>query len=219
MNDELLKKEKYLCVIVGGLEGLAIADLFIRMNDGKIMKQVVVRQGDYVPTDLIDFDDIKKSRLAGSLGKCIARGWIIVENPAIEVPKLVVKEPVMMKPTKSSAITEIDAGIISPAEVSNRVAEATQIKQAVNPFPTERELPVKSIISDEQSRTVNAFAITEKSVTSDGYFVFNKLKHFQKLKTIKDTKDVGLLERIVNESNYPQLVHNAKLRLQELAVK
>jgi hypothetical protein len=212
MTDEMIKQEKYKCEIQSGIEGLEIADLFIKI--GALQKHVVIQQGEYLPIDLVEFDNLKKSRLVGSLKRCIDYGWVSVESPTAVPPK--VKEVAVSKPAaRPVAITEEGAGIVSARDITNKVSDMRRV-DADTVYPDEIQPPVREIVTVAQSKTPNAMAITETTVAADGYFAFEKLKYFQKLKTIKDSSDVTLLKAIIEKSPYPQLVHNAQVRMQEL---
>lgn len=223
MTDEELKKEKYLCAMQSGTEGLAIADLFVRNADGTIMKVMTLQKGQYLLTELVDFGDLKKSRLVGSLSKCIDRGWIVVEDPAEEI-KVSEPEVVEVKTvTPSQALTEVKAGIIDKKDVTDPVADVVNpTAKGIDPFPKEVQPKVVEIVSKKESKTPNSFAITETDATvgkvkSEGkYAEFDSLRYFQKLKAIKETQDVELLDLVSKKSNYPQLVHNSQSRLKEL---
>ncbi len=220
MTDEELKKEKYRCEIQSGTEGLVMADLFIRTAVAHIIKPVRLRQGEYIPTDLVDFGDLKKSRLAGALLKCIEKGWISVENPSEKIEKVEQSTPEMIMPKSDGAITELKAGLINPEDVTNLVADVPQPK-GINPFPKEKEVPVKEVITLKEARTANTFAVTEQDLNSSvpqltNYEDFKGLRYFQKLKAIKESTDKVLLKSIMDQDSYPQLVHNSKSRLLEL---
>lgn len=218
MDNELLRKEKYTCEIESGTEGLQIFDLFIRSANNSLMRPVVLQKGEQVPTDLIDFDDLKKSRLSGALLRCIKAGWISVENPATELPAATKSSAPKMetKTLQAVGITEKGAGLIDPKSITGPITDMRRPK-GVSPFPEETESPTKELISSKQSRTANTFAISENSISEPSkYEEFEKNKHFIKLKVIKETSDKDLLKQIVSKSQIVQLRHNAQLRLQEL---
>jgi len=220
MTDEELKKERYVCQIQSGTEGLMIADLFIKTAVAHIVKPVTLKKEEYLPTDLVDFGDLKKSRLSGSLSRCIKRGWISVENPAGEIVKEERPAPEMKKPTPSAGISEVRAGLVDPKECTDIAGEAAQPK-GIDPFPKDKEIPIKEVISLVEARTPNTFAVTEGDLKNPvakvaNYTEFMKLRYFQKLKTIKATVNTDLLKDVIVKDTYPQLVHNSKIRLAEL---
>lgn len=221
MEDDKLKQEKYLCNMQSGTEGLAIADLFMRDADGKVIRVISLQKGQYIPTDLIDAGDLKKSRLFGSLKKCIDRRWIVVENPAID-DHVEEEKPVEMEAViPEQAVTEIDAGTVSMKDVTSPIADSSRPK-GIPAFPEDKQPPIKEIVSKMEATTVNIFAISEgnavtaKAEAESKYNEFSNLRYFQKLKAIKDTKDTALLGVITKKSEYPQLIHNAESRLKEL---
>lgn len=221
MNDESLKRERYLCANQGGIDGLLIADLFYMVEGASMKRPVILKSGDYVPTELLNFNDIKISRLTGALKRCIDRGWIVVENPAFESKKEDEKVIEIVMPRKFEGVTEIEAGIIRPSQITNPVASSAQLK-GMDPYPIDRPVPFTIQKTEAAAKTANAFAITEKEaqkvVTIDTtYEEFSKLRYFQKLKAIKDMKDKPLLQAIISKASYPQLVHNAQLRIKEIS--
>jgi len=210
MTKEQLEKEKYIC----NFNEVTISDLFIKMTNG--MRVVTLKRGDYLPTEILSSDDIKKSRLYGCLKRLIELGYIIVENPATEIGSI--RKPVEVKfSAPSRGINEVEAGIVKASDLTNPISTAAQ-PIGMDPFPKDKALPVHEIISVKDSRTVNTFAITEKSIRNiPSYSNFSKLRYFQKLKAIKDMNDRELLHLIVEKDSYPQLIHNAQLRLKEIS--
>jgi len=216
MDDLSLKQEKYRCEVSDNSADLEIADLFIKLSNGTIKRPVRLSKGMYVPTELLDFDDVKKSRLNGSLKKCIDNKWIVVENPAfIEV--VTCSEENVRLPIETSTITETKAGIIKSENVTGKISEITQARKGVSPFPEEKiDVSSKENVFIKESRSPNLFAITENQIKETEFSKFMSLKYFQKLKMIKETTSVSLLNEIILKSEYPQLIHNASMRLQEL---
>jgi hypothetical protein len=219
IDDEMLRKEKFRCDYEGA-DGVTVGDLFFKAANPEYNRKVFLKKGEYILTELLDFADLKKSRLTGALSKFIEMGWIVVENPSIIVEKRV-SRPVEMKASSiSEAITEVQAGIIQAKDITNLVATSGQPKTIG--YPTESHPKVVEALSLDKSRNINSLAISEAeaiSSTTDSskeFDKFNSLRYFQKLKTIKETKDLTLLELIASKSNYPQLVHNSKNRLREL---
>ena len=222
MDDEQLRKEKYRCTFAGH-NGLTVGDLFIRSKNFNFNRVVQLKQGEYLLTELLDFAELKKSRLTGALSKFIEKGWVTVENPAAPVEKREVAPIEMVQPATSAAVTEMQAGTVKLQDVTNLTATAGQPKSMLD-YPEDKPVKVVEVVSFEKSRTVNSCAISESPVNdsgvqngSDVFEKFNALRYFQKLKTIKETTDVNLLEIIARKSNYPQLVHNSKNRLRELS--
>lgn len=216
MDDEQLRKEKYRCTFKGS-DGITISDLVIKATNPNYNRKITLQHGEYILTELLDFDDLKKSRIVGALSKFIEMGWVTVENPSIPVEKREVKPPEMKELPPIKAITEAQANGRPEKPVFVAIGPASSIG-----FPAEEEVELTEVLSSEQSRKTNSLAISEmdaKKALADTTVTldkFNSLRYFQKLKTIKETVDITLLELITTKSNYPQLIHNSKNRLREL---
>lgn len=216
--DEEIRKEKYLCTFKGS-DGITFIDLNVKSTNPKFNKRVVLKYGEYLLTELLDFEDLKKSRTSGALNSFIKMGWVTVENSisSYGINRKADKEPV-------GGINEVQSGALKMSNVTNAIGNTLSTYSATRNsdigFPAEVETKVVEMVSMEKSRTPNSFAVSEKDVhIEDSYTKFTALKYFQKLKTIKNTTDTSLLEAISAKSNYPQLVHNSKNRLRELKNK
>lgn len=215
MDDEALRKEKYRCEY-NGYDGITVGDLYFRAANPMYNRRVTLKKGEYILTELLDFNDLKKSRSNGALKSFIEMGWIVVENPSTTIEKRHTANVELAAPAIANAISELAAGTVNAKDITDLVATAAQPKNVLG-FPTDVQPKTTEVVSLEQSRTVNSFAISEPAnAPVDAYEKFNSLRYFQKLKTIKETVDTNLLETIVSKSNYPQLVHNSKTRLREL---
>ena len=216
MNDEQLRKEKYLCSFKGQ-DGITISDLIIKATNPNYHRKISLKHGEYILTELLDFEDLKKSRMIGALSRFIEMGWITVENPSIPVEKKEVAVPIMIAVPASKGITEAQA----QGRPEKPVFVATGPSSSLG-YPVEEQTQLVEVLTNDQSRKTNSLAISENDVkvaqanTTVTLDKFNSLRYFQKLKTIKETTDMGLLELIASKSNYPQLIHNAKNRIREL---
>lgn len=219
MDDEQLRKEKYRCAF-SGADGITIGDLFFKAANPTYNKKVFLKHGEYILTELLDFADLKKSRTTGALSKFIDMGWIVVENPSIPVTPRAQTTQSYEKPSISTAITELQAGLIKEENITNYAGPVAQTKTIG--FPNETHPKIVASLSLDKSRNINSLAISETEASSstnnaaEEYEKFISLRYFQKLKTIKETKNMALLELISTKSNYPQLVHNSRNRLREL---
>lgn len=219
MEDNDLRKEKYRCEF-NGPEGITVGDLYFKASNPIYNRQVKIKKGEYILTELLDFEDLKKSRFKGALSKFIEMGWIVIENPSMPVEKREQKMPEMRPAAIQKAITELQAGTVQAKNITNLVATSGQ--PADIGFPKERHPQVVESLSLDKSRNINSLAISETDAVKDvvsatsEFDKFNSLRYFQKLKMIKETTNRALLELISTKSNYPQLIHNSKNRLREL---
>lgn len=212
--DEEIRKEKYRCTF-NGQEGITFVDLYFKSSNPFYNKRAVLKNGEYLLTELLDFEDLKKSRTSGALNAFIKMGWVAVENTSISTKS----DTRMLKniPEPSRGVSEIQSGAINSKNSTDSVVTQTAPKGSSIGYPTESQPKVVELVSAEQSRTPNSFAISEDDAAKgDSFAKFNTLKYFQKLKAIKDMTDISLLEAISTKSTYPQLVHNSKNRLREM---
>jgi hypothetical protein len=216
MDNEQLQKEKYLCTFKGQ-DGITISDLIIKATNPNYNRKISLKYGEYILTELLDFEDLKRSRMVGALGRFIEMGWVTVENPSIPVEKKEVVSPEMIAVPVSKGITEAQAA----GRPEKPVYVSTGPSSSLG-YPVEEKTQLVEVLSNDQSRKTNSLAISENDVkvamanTTVTLDKFNSLRYFQKLKTIKETTDVSLLELIATKSNYPQLIHNSKNRIREL---
>src|ERR1039457_6269538 len=105
MNDNELAKEKYRCTFKGQ-DGITISDLVIKATNPTYNRKISLHYGEYILTELLDFEDLKRSRMVGALGRFIEMGWVTVENPSIPVEKKEVAPPKMIAAPVSKGITE-----------------------------------------------------------------------------------------------------------------
>lgn len=216
MSDEELQKEKYRCDF-NGIGSITVRDLLIKAKNSVYVRPVTLNRGEYILTELLDFADLKKSRTSGALKQLIQMGYIAVENSAVP-NETIARETVMAPASKSSVITELQAGTVSPNDITNLISGKDSPESSapnVLDYPEDKQPKVYELISDEQSRTPNTFAISEVDA-SNTFEKFNSLRYFQKLKAIREMTDVRLLETITTKSSYPQLIHNSKTRLKEI---
>lgn len=215
MDDEQLRKEKYRCDY-DGADGLKVGDLFFKASNPTYNRMVSLKKGEYILTELLDFADLKKSRTTGALSKFIEMGWVVVENPSVPSTRVVATN--YSSPIED-AITELQAGLIKAETITSFAGTLRQSTKSIG-YPTETHLKVVESLSLDKSRNINSLAISEtdasSSLAAEEFGKFNSLRYFQKLKTIKETKNMALLELIATKSNYPQLVHNSRNRLREL---
>ena len=73
---------RYRVNTYGGMDGLHFPDLQVRYSTGYLLP-LKIKEGEYIPLEILDPLDVKKSLLAGSLGKYIASGDVVVEDDEI----------------------------------------------------------------------------------------------------------------------------------------
>lgn len=176
---------------------LPFPDLSVRYNNG-YAPALKVAEGQEIPLDVLDPEDVRKSLKVGSLRGYLDNQWIeeFTEEP-------IVKE----SPTPiSQFITE--QMVLAPKQ--NLVKqEAAPVQLEVLPQPNLPEV-VKAV--EVQSVSAINEQITDLSLVKS-YEDFEKLTHFLKLRFIKETQNIDLLKEILGKTSSSQFKNNLTLRL------
>ncbi|MGH7975017.1 MAG: hypothetical protein ACREBR_05800 [bacterium] len=185
---------------------LSFPDLqIIFSNDYKL--PLTVKEGEEIPLDLLDQDDIKKSLRAGSLKGYMDNGWIaeIIENAAP------VEEPTRL----SHFITEqmiLAPGMSAPLKPLAAVAHAAKEVPATPILPEVKKVEKPVVVSAPKAE-----AITDPSLVKS-FEDFEKLSLSLKLRFIKDSTDIALLKDILGKTSSVQIKNNIQLRISQIKV-
>ena len=176
---------------------LPFPDLSVRYNNG-YAPALKVAEGQEIPLDVLDPEDVRKSLKVGSLRGYLDNKWIeeFTEEPSIKesptsISQFITEQMVLapkMEPIKVVEQPKIDVPIPQP----NLPEVAKVVEQSV------------SIIVNEQ--------ITDLSLVKS-YEDFTKLSHFLKLRFIKESTDIDLLKNISDKTPSAQFKNNVALRL------
>jgi hypothetical protein len=172
---------RYKVVSFGGHDGLKFQDLLIKYSTGYLLP-LKVKQGDYIPLDILDPMDVKKSLIVGDLGRHLKSGNIVAEDDSIkpvvvEVPKVVA--PVIVHAVQSPPALTPTVGLPVP-EPQNL------------PVPG---VPAPSLVELQKAQENNNMDLGSVKTAAD----FNKLRYFLKLRFIKECNDGPLLQQIFNQ--------------------
>jgi hypothetical protein len=183
---------------------LPFPDLSVRYNNG-YAPALRIAEGQEIPLDVLDPEDVRKSLKVGSL-----RGYL--DNQWIEEfqDDLIVKE----SPTPiSQFITE--QMVLDPKPDLVTLEPQPAQAEVLSPQPN---LPEVAKVVEQQSISIpQSEAITDLSLVKN-YEDFNKLSHFLKLRWIKESNDITLLKDIAGKTSSAQFKNNISLRLTQIKI-
>lgn len=167
---------------------LNFPDLCVKYTNG-FCPALKIREGQEIPLDVCDPDDIRKSWLVGSLKGYLDNKWIeeIKEDALPPVP-------VILNPLQFISEQQIIAPIVVPPQVIT---------------PIQPVLPVAVV--EQKIVTPVSEAVTDLTMVTS-YDIFTTLTHFLKLRFIKETTNIALLNEIVDKTTSAQIRNNIKLR-------
>jgi len=180
---------------------LPFPDLSVKYGNG-YAPALKVAEGQEIPLDVLDPEDVRKSLKVGSLRGYLDNQWIeeFTEEPIIkESPSPI-----------SQFITE--QMVLAPKIEPAKIVEQSKIEV---PLP-QSNLPEVVKVVDLLVPIVNE-QITDLTLVKT-YEEFNKLSHFLKIRYIKDTPNLELLRQISSLTTSSQLKNNINLRLSTLKI-
>lgn len=173
---------RYKVLSYGGIDGTTFPDLLIHYSTGYLLP-LHVKQGEYVPLEILDPLDVKKSLIVGSLGRYIASGDILIEDDKIQ------EKLDSMKNSNIESIPEV--------QTSTTPTSTIETKSVPELKPQEAQL---------EEHLTNLSDV--KNI--DDFF---KLSYFLKLRFIKECTDKDFLNQIINRTDSKQLKNNVALRI------
>lgn len=185
--------KRYKVVAFGGQDGLLFDELLVKFSGGYNLP-LRVKQGNYVPIEILDPMDLKKSLIVGSLGKYIKGGQVIEEHYD---PK---KEKIIQEPPKVSEGHKEPEAKKEPTPAAEPVSITEPIKAATPPPPISGPEPMLESISQVKQE--------------DDFY---KLGFFMKVKFIENCSDKALLLKLLEKTKGShQLQTNIQLKLATL---
>jgi hypothetical protein len=186
---------------------LSFPDLSVKYNNG-YAPSLKLKEGEEIPMDVLDPEDVRKSLKVGSLKGYTDSGWIeeIKDEPT---------PPADKEFRLSHFITEqmIDSpGMIAPLKPLPVVAQAPKQTPLHTNLP--EEVPE---IEKAKVTVIEAAPITDLTLVKT-YEDFEKLSHFLKLRFIKDCSDISLLKDILGKTPSVQFKNNITLRLTQIKI-
>ena len=186
---------------------LHFQDLSVKYNNG-YAPFLRVAEGEEIPLDLLDTEDVKKSLRVGSLKGYIDNGWIVEIN---ENDPVVKENPTQL----SNFITEqmvFRPEMIQPLKSIQAIKqETTQDTQS----PAVTILPEVKVVEAEKLATPKIEPITDLALVKT-FEDFERLSQFLKLRFIKDSDNIELLKDILGKTPSVQLKNNITLRLTQI---
>jgi hypothetical protein len=190
------KNKRYRVKIVNAKEchtTISFPDLCVKFSNG-FSEPLKLQEGEEIPFEVLDPEDVRKSWIVGSLKKYLAGSWL--EE---------IKEEPQSKPLTKSDIAQIKAAtpiqgtgeiplISIPPNVSDKAEDK---KQEVQPNLPKEEAPT----------TLSNFSLVKT------YEDFSKLSYFLKLRFIKESNDIPLLKEILEKTESHQFKNNIAIRL------
>ena len=186
---------------------LQFQDLSVRFNNG-YAPFLRIKEGEEIPLDLLDAEDIKKSLRVGSLKGYIDNGWV-VEIKEDEVKP--VEEPTRL----SNFITEqmvFRPEMIQPLKPLQATKEVPQEQSPAVPI-----LPEVKVVDASQVSAPKIEPITDLALVKT-FEDFERLSQFLKLRFIKDSDNIELLKDILGKTPSVQLKNNITLRLTQIKI-
>jgi hypothetical protein len=188
------EKKRYRVKIKNSKDNLTYVpfpDLVVKWTNGWA-EPLKIKEGEEIPLEACDTEDVRKSWLVGSLKRYTDSGFIeefVVKPEPKPLTEKELKFLEALKPIQGTG--DIPLMPIPPKPVSDKAEE----KQEVKP-----NLP-------EAQNTLSNFSLVKS------YEDFSKLSYFLKLRFIKESNDKELLKTILEKSDSPQFKNNISLRL------
>ena len=180
---------------------LNFPDLSVKYNNGWA-PSLRVAEGEEIPLDVLDPEDVRKSLKVGSLKGYLENKWI---EEFTEDPIKTVEAPTPL----SHFITE--QMILSP----NMLLPLKPLEKVVEP---KEVLPVAPNLPEVQKIDKNPILVPVVEAINDltlvkSYEDFNRLPHTLKLRWIKESTNMELLKDIAGKTTSVQFKNNINLRL------
>lgn len=182
---------------------LHFQDLSVKYNNG-YAPYLKIKEGEEIPIDLLDAEDVKKSLRVGSLKGYIDNGWVVEIKPD-EVVKP--EEPTRL----SNFITEqmvFKPEMIQPLKPLQTPSQDVQ-------SPAAPILPEVKEVETPKVSTPKIEPITDLALVKT-FEDFERLSQTLKLNFIKNSDDYELLKDILGKTPSVQLKNNITLRLTQI---
>ncbi len=187
---------------------LHFQDLSVKYNNG-YAQYLKVREGEEIPLDLLDAEDVKKSLRVGSLKGYIDNGWVVEIKPD-EVPKK--EEPTRLSNfiTEQMVFRPEMIQPLKPLEASQQDAKNNEQSPAVPILPEVK-------VAETTVSTPKIEPITDLTLVKT-FEDFERLSQLLKIHFIKDSDNFELLKDILGKTPSVQLKNNITLRLAQIKI-
>ncbi len=180
---------RYKVMTYGGIRGLEFPDLLIKYSSGYTIP-LEVHQGEYLPLEILDPLDIKKSLIAGSLGRFISQGKVSVEGDTLPYFDLAKIRAAKKIPAKQTEPTKEDQ-----KEVATETSSASPALKVEPPKIIEPQITNLSDVKELKD--------------------FDRLSFYLKKRFLRDSKDMALLLHIYQTTDSNSFKLQIKQRLND----
>jgi len=186
---------------------LQFQDLSVRFNNG-YAPFLRIQEGEEIPLDLLDAEDVKKSLRVGSLKGYIDNGWVVE-----------IKEDEVVKPEEPTRLSNF---ITEQMVFRPEMIQPLKPLQTPNAVPQEQSpavpiLPEVKVADASQVPAPKIEPITDLALVKT-FEDFERLSQFLKLRFIKDSDNIELLKDILGKTPSVQLKNNITLRLTQIKI-
>jgi hypothetical protein len=183
---------------------LSFPDLSVKFNNG-YASPLKVAEGEEIPFDLLDPEDVNKSFRAGSLKGYMANDWLIE----------ITSEPTP-QPEASLSLSHFitEQMILSPGMIAP-LKKLEPVEPAIEVTPATPILPEVKAAETIQVSAPKIEPITDLALVKT-FEDFERLSQFLKLRFIKDSDNFELLTDILGKTSSVQLKNNITLRLTQV---
>jgi len=184
---------------------LSFPDLSVKYNNGWA-PALHIKEGNEIPLDVLDPEDVRKSLRVGSLKGYMENGWVSeIVDDAVPLPEQLT--------SLSHFITEqmVSApGMIAPLKVLDPVVPATDVLPAKPNLLEEVKVVEKSVVVAPKPNEISDTSLVKT------FEDFERLSHTLKLRFIKDCLDPLLLRDILSKTPSNQFKNNINFRLTQI---
>jgi len=186
----MLEQKRYKIAIKNARDcqtTIKFLDLNVTYSNG-YSHPLELREGDEIPFDVLNAEDVRKSFMVGTLKSYLQNGWIeeILEQVKKEDIIEVKNEPQVLKQEASLRIPQ-----------SNLEEAVQNVNKPIENFQVETITDLNKVLSYED---------------------FCKLSQLLKLRFIKDCNNIDLLKQIASSTSSVQIKNNISLKLSQIKI-
>lgn len=204
--------KRYRVAIINSPENagsLPFPDLSVKFSTGYIVP-INVKEGDEIPIEALDSEDVRKSLLVGTLSRYIGCGKVIVEDDSIPKEKKQISESHLLSVREKKVRRRRKRKAeVTDSKVETPVVEEQKEQPKVSNVNESKEVDEKPSVTEEQP------LITDLALVKT-YDDFNRLSYFLKLRFIKESNDKDLLKEIDSRTDSNQFKNNIKIRISSM---
>jgi len=205
---------KYRIAVSSGLEGyLDFFDLTYKTKDG-VTRIYRGQLDEIIPVEKFDKKIFENSLKSGCLFRAINAGWVQVLK-GDKNPKDVKNEKTLAQKVGTTSLNPKDAKEIF--ENVNSDVRPVKVNEYATAYVTKNSIEKEAENESGTKLKEDKSKIEKNQINS--YEDFNKLGYFLKLKFVKQTSNIDILNKIIDKTEVKQLKNNAEKKLKELKLK